>query len=114
MTNWTEFLRGHNGGIEINRLVGFVGGLAYIGSAIGFQWAHLESFDVTAYCLAFSAGLAGIVGGTAGAVALKDRQVASATVIAATGSKPANPPAPAPKVQHDLEEAEDERPDYAK
>ena len=111
---WTEFLRGHNGGIELNRLVGFVGGLAYIFGAIGFEgWRIFQGheFNVTEFCLAFSGGLAVVVGGTAGAVALKDRQVASAKVIEATGSKPANPPAPAPKPQPELD---DERPAYAR
>jgi hypothetical protein len=112
---WTEFLRGHNGGLEINRLVGFIGGVAYIASAITFQWWNWATFDVTAFCLAFSGGLSVIVGGTAGAVALKDRQVASAAVIAETGSKPAKPPAPAPKPQEGLDDgAEDKRPPYAR
>lgn len=112
-TRWTEFLRGHNGGVEINRLVGFIGGLAYIVSAIMFQWWNWESFDVTAFCLAFSGGLAAIVGGTAGAVALKDRNVAAAKVVEKTHSKPSTPPAEAPKTQPDEADG-DELPEYAR
>ncbi len=113
---WTEFLRGSNGGIEINRLVGGAGGAVYITAAPAFQaWEIYQGsgFDVTAFCLAYSAGLAGIVGGTAGAVAIKDRNVASAKVIEATGSKPATPPNKAPQVQPDIDDEDDEMPDYA-
>lgn len=117
--HWSEFLRASNGGLEINRLVGFIGGIAYVIGAhvfVGYEVLWLgKAFDITAYCLAFPGGLAVVVGGTAGAVALKDRQVASAKVIEATGSKPATPPAPAPTAQPELvDEPEDERPAYAR
>lgn len=89
MVHWTDFLRGANGGVEINRLVGAVGGLAYI---IGAHWflAHDvifkgREFDVTAYCLSFPAGLGVVVGAIAGAVAIKDRGVASAKIIEDSG-----------------------------
>lgn len=114
---WTEFLRGHNGGLEVNRVVGAIGGLVYILGAHAFVvWELMmgRGFDIGDYCTWFPLGLATIVTGTGAGVALKDRQVASAKVIEATGSKPATPPAPAPKAQPELEDLEDERPDYAK
>jgi hypothetical protein len=84
------------GNFEINRLIGGIGGLVFIVSTTFFVWYEVVwkggSFDITAYCLAFPGGIAGIVGGTAGAVALKDRNVASATITAQTGAIPAKPP----------------------
>lgn len=92
----THALRGINGDFEVNRLVGGIGGLVYIVMThvyVGYEVLWLgHPFDITAYCLSFPAGLAAIVGGTAGAVALKDRNVASAAVTAATGTVPT--PAP--------------------
>ena len=89
-------LKGVNGNFEINRLVGGVGGLVYIIMAqvfVGYEVMWLKhSFDLTAYCLAFPGGVAAIVTGTAGAVAIKDRNVASAAITAATGAIPAKPP----------------------
>jgi hypothetical protein len=94
--NILEAVKGINGGYEINRLVGFFGGLVFIVSTVTFVgyeviWLN-KDFDITAFCLTFPAGIAGIVGGTAGAVALKDRAVASAKVTEKTGAIPAEPP----------------------
>lgn len=93
---WTTALRGASGQIELNRLVGFVGGMAYIAGAHAFiaydMLANGRDFDITAYCLAFPGGLAAVVTGTAAAVALKDRQVATANVIEATGAQPGKAP----------------------
>lgn len=92
---WTEFLRGINGGVEVNRLIGFLGGLGLI-AFTGYELIALHrAFDP----LAFSAGVAAIVSGTGAGVALKDRNSAHAKVVAETGSRPADPPAPAPQVQ---------------
>lgn len=100
---FSHILLGINGAPEISRVVGAFGALAYVVGAhvfLGYDVMYLgHQFDLTAYCLAFPGGLAVIGGGTAGAVALKDRNVAAAKVIEATGSKPADPPAPAPQVQ---------------
>lgn len=89
---WTTALRGASGQIELNRLVGFVGGMAYVVGAhtfIGYDMiVNGRAFDVTAYCLAFPGGLAVAAGGTALAVAVKDRSVATANVIEATGAQP--------------------------
>lgn len=100
MKGFTEILRGINGGYELNRVVGAIGGVVYIIAAQAFvAWNMWKGnpFDVTAYCLAFPAGLATIAGGTAAAVSLKDRNVASAKVVEQTGAVPAKPPA-GPKV----------------
>lgn len=92
---WTTALRGAGGQIELNRLVGFVGGMAYVMCANAFvAWDTIvqgHRFDITAYCLAFPAGLAVVAGGTAAAVALKDKQVAQANAI--TAASPAEPTA---------------------
>lgn len=106
----SQIFRGANGQPEVNRVVGAFGGFVYVVATQAFvAWniAEGREFDVTAYCLAFPAGLAAIVTGTAGAVAIKDRNVASAKVIAETGSKPATPPDPAPVAQPGLDKPDD-------
>ena len=95
MTGLSEALRGINGSYELNRLVGAVGGIAYIIGAHAFiAWNMVEGreFDLVAYCTAFPGGLAIAVGAIAGAVAWKDKGVASAKVIEQTGAVPAPPP----------------------
>lgn len=85
--NITEALKGAGGDFEINRVVGALGATAYIIGANAFMaWdvLHLgHPFDVTAYCLAFPTGLGVAVGSIAGAVALKDRGVATAKLTTA-------------------------------
>lgn len=111
MKGFSEIIRGINGSIELNRLSLFLAALGYIGGTLvfqGYQVFNGDGFDVTAFCLAFGGGFAALIGGGAGAVAIKDRNVASAKVIEATGSKPADPPAPAPKPQPELADAADD------
>src|SRR5690349_7963361 len=101
----SEALKGLNGGYEVNRIIGAFGGFTYVvGAHVFIAWELIlgRGFDLTTYCLTFPTGLAAVVGGTAAAVAVKDRNVAAANVIAETGSKPATPPAPAPTVQPGL------------
>lgn len=117
MRGITEILRGINGTVELNRLSLFLAMIGYVLGTLVFQaWAMRDGqdFDVTAFCLAFGGGFAALIGGGAGAVAIKDRNVASSKVIEATGSKPAVPPAPAPDAKPGLVEAEPEMPDYAR
>ena len=79
-------LKGVSGDFEINRLVGAFGSAAYVIGANGFvAWNMYRGggFDLTAYCLAFPAGLGVAVGSIAGAVAIKDRNVAAARVTSA-------------------------------
>lgn len=97
LTGLTDALRGIGGNFELNRLVGFFGGVVYVVCAnvfVGYEVFYLgKSFDITAYCLAFPGGLAVIAGGTAGAIAWKDKAVASAKITEQTGAVPAPPPA---------------------
>ena len=116
MSGFSEILRGINGTVELNRLSLFLAALGYVFGTLGFQgWSIWNGavFDVTAFCLSFGGGFAALIGGGAGAVALKDRQVATASVIASTGSKPATPPAPAPTPQPELASDTAGMPDYA-
>lgn len=89
MKGLSEALRGANGGYELNRVVGFVGGMVYIVGAhvfVGWHMAEGGEFDLIAYCAAFPGGLAVAAGGTAAAVAIKDRNVAQAKVTERTGT----------------------------
>lgn len=88
----TNALKGIGGQYELNRLVGAFGGVAFIVSTVVFMawdvmWKGRE-FDVTAYCLAFPAGIGAVVAAIAGAVAWKDKAVATAKVIEQTGAQP--------------------------
>lgn len=81
MKGLTQALRGISGNYEINRLIGAFGGVAYVVGAHGFVIVELamgRGFDLATYCLTFPTGLAAVVGGTAAAVAHKDRSVATA------------------------------------
>lgn len=75
-------LKGIGGEVEINRLVGALGGFSYVIGANSFVGYEVlvkgREFDLTEYCIAFPAGLGVVVGAIAGAVAIKDRQVAKA------------------------------------
>jgi hypothetical protein len=79
--NITNMLKGIGGEPELIRTLGGVGVLAYIFGGIGFQAWNMSrgvAFDVVAFCAAFPAGLGVAIGAAAGAVALKDRNVAEA------------------------------------
>lgn len=107
----SQIFRGANGQPEVNRVVGAFGGFVYvIGAHVFVAWEMIlgRAFDLATYCLAFPTGLAAVVGGTAAAVSLKDRNVASAKVISETGSKPATPPEPAPVAQPGLKPGDPE------
>lgn len=90
-------LKGVGGEFEINRLVGAVGAASYILCSNGFvaqQVFYLgKPFNLTEYCIAFPGGLTVVLGAIAGAVAVKDRNVASAKIISDTGTIPTKPPA---------------------
>jgi len=77
-------LKGIGGDFEINRVVGAFGGFAYIIGAhiyVALNMVKGHTFDLTEYCIAFPGGLAVVVGSIAGAVSIKDRNVATARVI---------------------------------
>lgn len=85
----TDALKGIGGAYEINRVVGALGGVTYvIGAHVFVAWELVlgRSFDLTTYCVAFPAGLGVVVGSVAGAVAIKDRNVAHAKATEATTS----------------------------
>ncbi len=98
--NLLNMLRGISGEFEVNRVVGAAGAATYIVSTpIFVAWEILynhREFDLIAWCAAYPGGLAVAVGAIAGAVALKDRSVATATVVRETGAMPARP-APEPQ-----------------
>ena len=74
-------LKGLSGEFEINRVLGALGVGTYIFTAAGFQWWELRHgghFDVVAFCAAYPTGLGVALGAVAGAVSLKDRNVATA------------------------------------
>jgi hypothetical protein len=97
----TNILKGIGGEFEITRVLGSVGVLAYIVCAhvfVGYEVFYMnKEFDIVAYCTAFPGGLAVAVGAIVTAAGIKDRNVAAAQTVAATGSQPAVPPAPAPE-----------------
>lgn len=80
---FTNIFKTTDGGWDVSRFVGVVGGVAYI--VIAQVVAIRTGADITEYCIAFPAGLAVVAGGTAGAVAIKDRNVAKAKVEAEAG-----------------------------
>lgn len=90
-------LKGIGGEYEINRVVGAFGGLLYSITACALVAYEVvfkgREFDIIAFCAAFPAGLGVAVGAIAGAVAWKDKGVASAKVIEQTGAVPVAPPA---------------------
>jgi hypothetical protein len=88
----TNALRGIQGEFEVNRVVGAFGAAAYVICGNAFVaydviWKG-RPFNITEYCLAFPGGLAVAVGAIAGAVAIKDRNVAVAQTVRDTGSMP--------------------------
>lgn len=92
-------LRGISGEFELNRVVGAFGGFAYIigtNAFVAWELAKGRPFDLVAYCAAFPGGLAVVVGATAGAIAWKDKGVATAKVMEQTGAAPGVAPAGPP------------------
>lgn len=78
-----NMLHGISGEFEINRVVGAAGALSYIvtvPSLVAYEVLYVgRTFDLVAFCAAYPAGLGVALGAIAGAVALKDRNVATAT-----------------------------------
>jgi hypothetical protein len=74
-------LRGIGGEYEVQRILGAFGTLTYVVAVPAFVAAgRFGDVTVTEFCIAYPAGLAACIGATAGAIALKDRNVASAKV----------------------------------
>jgi hypothetical protein len=78
----SNMLRGISGEFEINRVLGACGVAAYIvttPSLVAWEVLHEgKGFDLVAFCAAFPTGLGVAIGAIAGAVSLKDRNVATA------------------------------------
>lgn len=81
----TDALRGIGGQFEVQRVLGAFGTTVYAVTAPAFvAFGVIKSVTLTEFCLAYPSGLAACIGATAGAIALKDRQVAKAKVEAAS------------------------------
>lgn len=81
--NLMQALKGIGGEYEINRVLGAAGVTVYIIAApafVGWNMARGQAFDLIAFCAAYPAGLGVAIGAVAGAVAVKDRNVATARV----------------------------------
>lgn len=79
-------LKSSSGDFEINRVVGAAGAATYIIAAPAFEaWsiAQGHAYDLVAFCAAYPGGLGVAIGAIAGAVSLKDRNVAAARVTTA-------------------------------
>lgn len=87
-------LKGIGGEFEVQRVLGTIGTVTYTFSVPALvATGVIKDVDVTAFCLAYPGGLAACIGATAGAIAWKDKAVASAKVTEQTGAIPAAPPA---------------------
>lgn len=79
MRNIARALCGITGEPEIQRLLGAIGTLTYVFSVPVFvATGYIANVTVTEFCLAYPGGLAACIGATAGAIALKDRNVVRA------------------------------------
>lgn len=82
-------LKGITNEYEVQRVLGAFGTVVYASAAPVFVAVGIiKDVSLTEFSLAFPAGLAACIGATAGAIALKDRQTATAKVIEQTGAQP--------------------------
>lgn len=106
MLKLLDALKGIGGEFEVQRVLGALGTVTYTLTAPIFVGVGvIKEVSLTEFSLAFPAGLAACIGATAGAIALKDRNVATAKVVERTGAVPAPPPAGPPVVPEALDEA---------
>lgn len=86
-------LKGIGGEYEVQRVLGAIGTVTYVFAVpIFVATGTIKGVSVTEFCLAYPGGLAACIGATAGAIALKDRSVATAKVVERTGAIPVAPP----------------------
>jgi len=71
-------LKGIGGEYEVQRILGAFGTVIYAVTAPALVWTGKVTVSFDTFCLAYPTGLAACIGATAGAIALKDRQVAKA------------------------------------
>lgn len=79
--NLANMFRGVGDQPELLRFLGALTVAAYIVGALGFEAWNMGRgvpFDLVAFCTAFPAGGAAVIGAAAGAISLKDRNVATA------------------------------------
>ncbi len=81
-------LKGIGGDYEVQRVLGAFGTVVYIVSAPALVWAGKVTASFDSFCLAYPAGIAACLAATAGSIALKDRNVATAKVVSETGAQP--------------------------
>ena len=74
-------LKGIGGEYEIQRILGAFGSVVYIVTAPALVWAGKVEASFDSFCLAYPMGIAACIGSTAGAIALKDRNVARAKAM---------------------------------
>ena len=84
-----EALKGIGGQYEVQRVLGAFGTITYVVMAPALVWAGKINASFDSFCLAYPAGIAACIAATAGSIALKDRQVATAKVIEQTGAQSA-------------------------
>ena len=80
-----DALKGISGQYEVQRIIGAFGSVIFIVSAPALVWAGKIQASFDSFCLAYPLGISACIGATAGAIALKDRQVARAKVTERTG-----------------------------
>lgn len=84
-------LKGIGGEFEVQRVLGAFGTVVYIVTAPALVWAGKVTVSFDSFCIAYPAGIAACLAATAGSIALKDRQVATAKIISENGSDPRRP-----------------------
>lgn len=103
--NILNALKGIGGEYEVQRILGAIGTITYVVAVPAFVASGIiQDTSVTEFCLAYPGGLAACIGATAGAIALKDRNVASAKRIEQTGEVPSKP-SPAQALKNEQGEA---------
>ncbi|KKW93859.1 hypothetical protein [Sphingobium chungbukense] len=71
-------LKGISGEFEVQRVLGTFGTVVFTVSVPALVSTGVIQASLEGFCLAYPAGIATLIGTTAGAIALKDRQVAKA------------------------------------
>lgn len=80
-------LKGITGEYEVQRILGAFGTITFIINAPALVWAGKIDVSFDSFCLAYPAGIAACIAATAGAIALKDRNVAKAKQIEAAAGE---------------------------
>ncbi|KKW93971.1 hypothetical protein [Sphingobium chungbukense] len=71
-------LKGISGEFEVQRVLGAFGTVVFTVSVPALVATGVIEASLEGFCLTYPAGIAALIGTTAGAIALKDRQVAKA------------------------------------